>query len=211
MITGCDSIARKKIELYRDQYPDVQLFFRNNEPGPHDLIVMPAEQLPEYFKGSGNNRLLSSPLIAFGPEVAMPAAISAGCDDYLCEPWGPVEFYERARQCIQNSIVEAGGMFLNLRHNRRLQLLDGESIVADVLLSSAGHQLFRLFSRNRGSFFSREYLSAVFCSGERKDSRAADMHVARLRKSINGLLCSAGGSEDDNPVVTLTGRGWGIF
>ena len=211
MIAGCDSINLKKIKLYKDEYPDVRLFFCDKFTGCCDLCVMPADKLPEYFQSTSYNSLAGPSLVAFGAEVAMPASLAAGCDDYICEPWGPLEFYERVRRCFRLSAVEAGGFHLVGLCCRKLRLVSGETVLQEVSLAQSEYEIFRLFSCNRGSFFDRESLSQFLNVESAGDfSRSVDMHVSRLRIKINRLLSGVGGTPADNPIATSTGRGWGF-
>ncbi|HAK45684.1 MAG TPA: hypothetical protein DCO79_07170 [Spirochaeta sp.] len=203
--------------MYRD-YPDVQLFFTETEPlcsdtpcdgSSYDVCVLPAYRLAAFLENPVINRLLLPPLIAFGSAAAMPAAKAAGCTDFLCEPWEPVEFYERTRSSFKASLVSAGAVSLICSSERRLIAVRGDEPAEEIELPPSEYALFTLFSRNRGKFFNRESIALLLgCCPE--GSRAADMHVSRLRARINRLLKDAGTESGDNPITTAAGRGWGI-
>ena len=215
LITGCDSITKKKLKLYREKNPGVQLFFCEDEPAAepcaYDLYVLPAGELAGHIREPGYSRLKSPPILAFGTDVAMHAAIAAGCADYLCEPWGPPEFFERARRCCCDAaLLKAGAYTLAAGAGRLLLFSNDETLIGEVSPPASEYELFRLFTRNRGRFFTRSLLSELLGYSRAEGSRSADMHVSRLRKRINTLLTGAGASVDDNPVITHSGRGWGI-
>ena len=123
---------------------------------------------------------------------------------------GPPEFFERARRCCDATLLKAGAYSLAAGAGRLLLFSDNETLIGKASLHASEYELFRLFTRNRGRFFSRSLLSELLGYSRAEGSRSADMHVSRLRKRINTLLTEAGASVDDNPVITHSGRGWGI-
>lgn len=209
-VSGCDSIVKKKLELYRDN-PDVQLFFVRTPDTSCSLCILPAADLVSFLDNANDQRLLLPPLIAFGPAEAMSAAVDAGCSDYLCEPWLPIEFFERARLCCRAGLVDLGGPALGCRQDCRLAVYQDGAPIAGLYVPHAEYILFSLFSRNRGRFFGRESLAAILGLEQAAGSRAVDMHISRLRLSIKTLLLDVGLSAENNPLITSSGRGWGIL
>ncbi len=211
-VSGCDSITKKNLKLYRGQYPGVQLFF-DPEPGSGcDLRVVPAENLDNCLSEMRSASSAYFSVIGYGPADAMGAAIASGCSDYLCSPWTAREFYERALMCFRNSMISLGTGRLYCGNDGVPGILSVDSaiIYADECLSRSELIIFTALRKNRGDYVSRSLLSELLEKGSAADSRAVDMHVSRLRRKINNLIKKAGADDLCAPIKTATGYGWGI-
>ncbi|MDC7226197.1 MAG: winged helix-turn-helix domain-containing protein [Spirochaetales bacterium] len=213
-VSGCDSIIKKKLQLYGDKYPSVQLFFTPRPSRDFDVCVISGFEVIEVFENRKTKMEYFPPIIAFGPVEVMPAAIAAGCSDFLCEPWSTVELFERARRCLGDSAVYAGNLCIVSGVEGQLSVYDADGGLHKMRLPMREYEIYRLFAGNRGEYFDRESIIRLLTppdsTVELQGSRAADMHISRLRRRINRLLVEAGGNAADNPVITVSGHGWGI-
>ena len=213
-VSGCDHIVKKKIELYRDNYPDVQLFFARKPDADSRLCVLPADMVSGYF-ADNPERLLPAPVIAFGPASAIALSLAAGCSDYLCSPWTPEEFFERILRCCRNSDIETNDCRLcaesGFLHCIRKNADGGSGAVLSVKLSRSEDILFKTLVRNKGNYLGRGLLADMLGNRGSEGSRAVDMHVSRLRSKISYLYRQSGINPAEGPVRSAAGRGWAIF
>ena len=209
-VTGCGSIIKKKLQLYGARKAAVQLFFTPDPDTGSDLCILPVHMLHTVFSAGGSSRLLLPPLIAYGPARHMDAAMTAGCADYLCEPWTPAEFFRRAFNVQISNRVRIDGFSLICRGDRILRCFDDSGMETGTeYLTGSEYALYRLFSRHRGQYFSRSAIAAVLGRKLPAGSRMVDMHVSRLRRRIDDLLNDSGAA-GRCPIRTVSGRGWGI-
>jgi hypothetical protein len=209
IVSGCGGVMKSKLKLYGDKNPDVRLFFCNN-PEPFsqgDVFVIPDSAASGFLTGGP-----SAPVICYGSPENIGICLSAGCSDYLCEPWTPAELFSRVRRSSAFRTVSVQGCSLRCT-GRKLMLTPpgpGSGSCPEVELSASEAAIFRALLRNRGCYVDRETLSAIISSRGGAGSRSVDMHVSRLRKKLHGLL--AGVSTEPVPVIrNASGRGWGII
>ena len=217
-IAGCDSLTRKKIKLYREQHPFVQLFFMENRAASEgfdestDVAILPESTVSLFLGMHEKDRLLLPPLIAYGASGRMRFALAAGCSDYLCEPWTVEELFARTLKCSRQTELVSGDKIIIAMDGRRLGLLSGGDgvLIGTVKLSRNEYLLFRILCRNRGVFLNRETLSTVLKLNTDTASRAVDMQVSRLRKKITELLRIGGSQPEADLLLNSTGRGWSL-
>ena len=220
-VAGCDAVTKKKLKLYMDNHPDVQLFFIDSRvpherdmPSGTDLIVLPSEAVVRYFDHTKHSKLIRPLVIAYGPAGSMCYSIAAGCCDYLCDPWQPEELYSRLAMAgikeelrlDEYRLICLPGRFLGI-----LSTADPETICGRVRLSRSRLNLYRILKGNRGSYIDRETLAALLNIRRGPESRAVDMIVSRLKKKISGLFegCEAGCSAAEL-ICSAEGRGWSL-
>jgi hypothetical protein len=209
-VSGCDNILQKKIELYWDKYPDVQLFFTHKPDRTASLCVLPAALLPRYLNEDTQN-FISAPVLAYGPPEAIALSFASGCCDYLCTPWTPVELFERIRRCLKLAalvfddyrfIPESGMLYcVNLNSTASVS----------VRLTHREEAVFKILTRNRGRYFDRNLLCDLLQLNVSDESRAVDMLVSRLRTKILTLSLNAGIKPAGGLIRTSSGRGWAIL
>jgi DNA-binding response OmpR family regulator len=114
-------------------------------------------------------------IIPFGPASEMSRALFLGAADYLCEPFEPAELLARAAAVCSKGKTGAPDIL-------------GRTLVTDRLttvLTGGQRDLLELFVSNEGRVVDRAAIRAVTGSrSSARDSRAADMAVARLRRVI---------------------------
>jgi two-component system phosphate regulon response regulator PhoB len=124
---------------------------------------------------------------ARGEEAERVRGLDTGADDYVAKPFSMVELFARIRAVLRR--IRPG-------------LAEDQIRVGDVLLDRASHRVrrserdvrlgpteFRLLEhlmQHPGRVFSREQLlDAVWGSDVYVEARTVDVHVGRLRKSLN--------------------------
>ncbi len=150
-------------------------------------------------------------LTARGEETDRVRGLDTGADDYIAKPFSMTELFARIRAVLRR--IRPG-------------LADDQLKVGEVLLDRASHRVrrserdvrlgpteFRLLEhlmQHPGRVFSREQLlDAVWGSDVYVEARTVDVHVGRLRKSLNApgefdlirTVRSAGYSFDAETVV----------
>ena len=141
-------------------------------------------------------------LTARGEESDRVRGLDCGADDYVVKPFSPSELVARVRAVLRRlrpafeaETIEYGGINMDLAEYRVTR--DGEAI----RLAPTEFRLLRHFMENPGRVFSREQLlDAVWGREIYLEPRTVDVHVRRLRKSLN-----AGGKTDIIRTVRATG------
>lgn len=145
-------------------------------------------------------------LTARTAEVDRVLGLEAGADDYILKPFSMPELVGRVRAILRRRDLDrqesdAGSLrvgSLELDIARRTATIDGRSIS----LTSSEFRLLAALAENPGHVISRrELMQRLWDSTYVGDARAADVHVANLRRKI----------EDDpaNPARLVTVRGAG--
>ena len=126
--------------------------------------------------------LTGKAVFIYGPAYGLPGSFLAGCSDYLKEPWDERELLTRAQQ-IRNAVnLDYPWGDLRLRNNECLG--PGGS----AILSPAEETILRTLVRNRQKRVEKELLSHLLWGVHREESRAIDMHIAKLRKKMKAAL-----------------------
>lgn len=120
--------------------------------------------------------------VVYGDSNDMERALLLGADDYLCEPWRTPELLARARR---------SGAFNRSSHGNVIEVGD-----VTVVVSSQQAALWRVLAERKGRTVSRDVLREIVRReaapivdtltdrDDRRISRAIDMHIARLRRSL---------------------------
>ena len=141
-------------------------------------------------------------LTARGEESDRVRGLDYGADDYIVKPFSPSELVARVRAVLRRlrpafeaELIEYAGVTMDLAEYRVTR--DGD----DIRLAPTEFRLLRHFMENPGRVYSREQLlDAVWGREIYLEPRTVDVHVRRLRKSLN-----AGGKPDIIRTVRAAG------
>lgn len=145
-------------------------------------------------------------------EIDVVKGLDHGADDYLCKPFGIMEFISRVKAVLRRArpaapaadgLLEFGG--IRLDDTARTVRADGEK----VELTFKEYALLHLFLEHPGEVLSRErIMREVWDTDDLLESRTIDMHVRTLRQKLGdageairtvrkvGYKLSTEGSED---------------
>jgi two-component system, OmpR family, response regulator RegX3 len=145
-------------------------------------------------------------LTARTAEVDRVMGLEAGADDYILKPFSMPELVGRVRAMLRRreldrgestpGVLRVGGLELDV--GRRTATVDGRTI---TLTNSEFHLLAALAERPGHVVSRRELMQRLWDSTYVGDARAADVHVANLRRKIE--------RDPTNPVRLVTVRGAG--
>lgn len=128
--------------------------------------------------------------IAYGADLHMERALMVGCADYLCDPWTPVELMNRVRREQRNRDRRVLGSVIALEDR-------------NVTLTAVQIAIWTTLEANIGKIVDRRVLAAAAGIGEGsaapENSRALDMQIARLRRSLGAV---------GERIETVRGRGY---
>jgi len=144
-------------------------------------------------------------LTARGEEQDRIRGLMTGADDYVVKPFSVPELMARVRAILRRSNPE-----------RLAQILEVQDIALDrdahrvsrngreVRLGPTEYKLLEFMMESPGRVFSRtQLLDGVWGRDVYVDERTVDVHIGRLRKSINR------GKEKD-PIRTVRGAGYAL-
>jgi two-component system phosphate regulon response regulator PhoB len=142
-------------------------------------------------------------LTARGEEAERVRGLATGADDYMVKPFSVPELLARIRTILRRvnpdavaEMLKAGGLVLD-RRTRRVRRGP-----RDVNLSPTEFRMLEHLMQNPGRVYSRsQLLDAVWGRDIYVDERTVDVHVGRLRQSLNR------GREAD-PIRTVRGMGY---
>jgi two-component system, OmpR family, phosphate regulon response regulator PhoB len=142
-------------------------------------------------------------LTARGEETERIRGLATGADDYVVKPFSVPELIARVRSILRRANpeavaerLEAGDIALD-RATRRV-MRGGR----DLNLSPTEFRLLEHLMRHPGRVFTRDQLlNAVWGHDIYVDDRTVDVHIGRLRKSLN-----RGRARD--PIRTVRGTGY---
>ncbi|MGO8692205.1 MAG: winged helix-turn-helix domain-containing protein [Rectinemataceae bacterium] len=158
------------------------------EFAPVDLSVVPAER---YIELSETSRRM--PTFAYGPASLIDASFTAGCLDYLREPWNLAELFARASR-LRTIRTEGGGFVMELSDSTLKILLP---VRVELVFDETERKLLRVLMLNVGHPVPRSTLCFVLWGDEHHRSRAPDVHISSIRKRLEsacpgmGLLIKA--------------------
>jgi DNA-binding response OmpR family regulator len=148
-------------------------------------------------------------LTARTAEVDRVMGLEAGADDYILKPFSMPELVGRVRAILRRreldrdesgeGVLRVGGLELDLR--RRMATLDGRTLA----LTNSEFRLLATLAERPGHVMSRrELMQRLWDSTYVGDARAADVHIANLRRKIE--------PDPTNPVrlVTIRGAGYAL-
>jgi len=160
-----------------------------------------------------SEEIKSTPIImlsARGEEGDRIRGLDSGADDYMVKPFSPPELiarinalFRRLRPALAGKVLEFSGIIIDLNSHRVTR--DGTI----VHLSPTEFSLLRYLMGHPGRVFSREQLlDSVWGHDIYVEPRTVDVHVRRLRKTLNydgkqpdliRTVRSAGYSLEENP------------
>jgi two-component system, OmpR family, phosphate regulon response regulator PhoB len=144
-------------------------------------------------------------LTARGEEGERVRGLSTGADDYIVKPFSVPELLARVGALLRRakpervaSLLNAGDIELD-REKKRVSRSDRE-----VALGPTEFRLLEFLLENPGRVFTREQLlDQVWGRDVYIDERTVDVHVGRLRKSLNrGRMI--------DPIRTVRGSGYAL-
>ena len=148
------------------------------------LFILPAAITNTILAPDGR---LALPVLAYGPEQSLAAALLRGCVDYLRDPWTLTELELRVIRWLEACLPARrfGGLWL-----------EGTTLhgpTATVALSAAEARLLEMLLHNAGRVTSRDALFyRLWGRLPATPSRVVDVHVAALRRKCR--TASGGGA-----------------
>lgn len=121
-------------------------------------------------------------------EIDVVKGLDHGADDYLCKPFGIMEFISRVKALLRRSAAAAPARGALLRHGGIL-LDDTRHTVtvagAPVELTFKEYSLLQYFMEHPGEVLARErIMKHVWDTDDLLESRTIDMHVRTLRQKL---------------------------
>lgn len=126
-------------------------------------------------------------LTAKGEEEDKIKGLNAGADDYVTKPFSVPELMARVKTQLRHSpepIAEKELLFEDIRMDLiEKKVFRGETFIH---LGPTEFRLLKMLMENPGKVFSREYLlKNVWGDNIYVESRTVDVHIRRLRRSLN--------------------------
>ena len=120
-------------------------------------------------------------------EIDVVKGLDHGADDYLCKPFGVMEFISRVKAVLRRSAAAAPAA--HLLHFGGIELDDTARSVrsagAPVELTYKEYALLHLFLEHPGEVLARErIMKEVWDTDDLLESRTIDMHVRTLRQKL---------------------------
>lgn len=148
------------------------------------LFILPAALANTILAPDGR---LALPVLAYGPEQSLAAALLRGCVDYLRDPWTLTELELRVNRWLEARLPARrfGGLWL------QGTTLHGPT--AAVPLSAVEARLLEMLLHNAGRVTSRDALFyRLWGRLPTTPSRVVDVHVASLRRKCRTALSGSG-------------------
>jgi len=144
-------------------------------------------------------------LTARGEETERVRGLATGADDYIVKPFSLPELLARIRALLRRTkpeqiagVLSAGDIELDREKKRVIRA------GRDVPLGPTEFRLLEFLMENPGRVFSREQLlDRVWGRDVYIDERTVDVHVGRLRKTLNRGRAT-------NPIRTVRGAGYAL-
>jgi two-component system phosphate regulon response regulator PhoB len=144
-------------------------------------------------------------LTARGEESERIRGLATGADDYVVKPFSVPELIARVTALLRRAAPERVAdvlVFGDVEVDREKKRVSRAGRAID--LGPTEYRLLEFLMERPGRVFSREQLlDGVWGSEVYIDERTVDVHVGRLRKSLNR------GDEDD-PIRTVRGSGYAL-
>lgn len=146
----------------------------------------------------------AAPVISYGPAEELSTAWTAGCSDYLKDPWSMTELHFRISRLLSapGRTVKAGN----------LQVTDAAIRCGEreIQISAQERKILNLLLRHPGVVAPREALYYAIWGKQAADSRAVDVHISRLRAKLSEIQTDV--EETDRVVIqTVRGEGYIIY
>lgn len=204
----------KKEGFRTDTAPDGETALLNIRKHKYDLIILdlmlPAIQGIELCKILRNDPKTSKiPIIiltAKGEEADRILGLEIGADDYITKPFSPRELIARIKAVLRRTskenepakILKIGNLVID--KERYLVTINNKP----VKLSATEFKLLEYLAERKGKVFTRDQLlDAVWRDEAFVEPRTVDVHIRRLRSSIEG--------NPAKPKYIKTLRGIGYF
>ena len=144
-------------------------------------------------------------LTARGEENDRVLGLESGADDYIVKPYSPREVVARVRALLRRAKPEDGQGHLTFGDIVLDSLAHKVSRAGESLhLGPTEYELLKVLLEKPGRVYSREsLLDRVWGTDIHVEARTVDVHIARLRKSLN-----AQGGKD--VIRTVRGSGYAI-
>jgi two-component system phosphate regulon response regulator PhoB len=144
-------------------------------------------------------------LTARGEEPERIRGLATGADDYIVKPFSVPELLARVQALLRrakpqtiSSVLTIGDVELDRERKRVLRA------GREISLGPTEFRLLEFLLANPGRVYSREQLlNSVWGRDVYIDERTVDVHVGRLRKSLNR-------GRDSDPIRTVRGGGYAI-
>ena len=144
-------------------------------------------------------------LTARGEESDRVRGLTTGADDYLVKPFSTAEFIARVRALLRrakpetlSTVLKVGDLTLDRETHRAYR----EGV--ELNLGPTEFRLLEFLMQNPGRVFSRaQLLDKVWGETIYIDERTVDVHIGRLRKSVNL-------GEQPDVIRTIRGAGYSI-
>ena len=153
------------------------------------LFILPAALANTILAPDGR---LALPVLAYGPEQSLAAALLRGCVDYLRDPWTLTELELRVNRWLEARLPARrfGGLWL------QGTTLHGPT--AAVPLSAVEARLLEMLLHNAGRVTSRDALFyRLWGRLPTTPSRVVDVHVASLRRKCRTALSGSDAADGD--------------
>ena len=175
-------------------YEDAASFWAALRSGRPDLVILDV-MLPDEDGYQILAKLRADPACAATPVIMVTAKTSEidvvkgldhGADDYLCKPFGIMEFISRVRAVLrrcaplgEGSVLRAGNLIVNL--DERTVTANGNR----VNLTFKEFELLKLFLSHPKMVFTRDQLlSNVWNIDYAGETRTVDVHIQTLRQKL---------------------------
>jgi two-component system, OmpR family, phosphate regulon response regulator PhoB len=144
-------------------------------------------------------------LTARGEESERVRGLSTGADDYIVKPFSVPELLARVNALLRRASPERVAdvlSFGDIAIDREKKRVSRAGQAVD--LGPTEYRLLEFLMERPGRVFSREQLlDGVWGSDIYIDERTVDVHVGRLRKSLNR-------GHDSDPIRTVRGAGYAL-
>lgn len=145
-------------------------------------------------------------LTAKGSETDRTSGLDSGADDYMVKPFSTRELVSRVRAVLRRTrqLAQAENKNTLKVGELKLDLESHRALAGDRPLSMGPTEfrLLKLFMHNPGRAWSRnQLLSAIWGDNQAVEERTVDVHIRRLRKSLQE-------TGHHNYVQTVRGHGY---
>ena len=165
------------------------------------LFVIPVAATNTILAPDGR---LALPVLAYGPERSLAAALLRGCVDYLRDPWTLTELELRVSRWLEARLPArrfGGGL--------RLEGTTLHGPTATVSLSAAEARLLEMLLHNAGRVTSRDALFyRLWGRLPTTPSRVVDVHVAALRHKCRIAAGGDGAAGSGVAITAVRGEGY---
>lgn len=184
---GLTPLQEQKLLAYEPLAEKIDLEFSElpRFKAGHIFYLVSSELIPDFFATFHYMRN-SLHFLVTGSVHHLPAAFAAGCEDFLKEPWEPVELLHRLNRCVDWE------SFLPLPQTFHLTETAVEWAGKSIPLSFQEYVVLEMLVTNMTRTVTREALFAALWGRPGGSSRTVDMHVSSLRRKLQLLTGVSG-------------------